>query len=95
MVPLFIVEDRFQIAGRGCILVPGIPDDASLPVIRVKDKIVLVRPDLSQVSTYIAGIEMINYRTEPQRITTPILLPSDLSKEDVPVGTEVLLRQNQ
>ena len=34
---------------------------------------------------------MISYRNLPEKITAPILLPHDFSKDDVPVGTEVFL----
>ena len=34
---------------------------------------------------------MISYRKKPEKICVPILLPKDMTIEDVPVGTEVLL----
>ena len=95
MIPLFKVEDRFQLTGRGCVLLPGIPNERSLPAVRVADKIMLMRPDGSKILTHIASIEMVNYRTKPQRIVVPICLPNDLSTEDVPKGTEVFLLQKE
>ena len=34
---------------------------------------------------------MISYRTRPEKITVPVLLPNDITKEQVPPGTEVFL----
>jgi hypothetical protein len=38
---------------------------------------------------------MISYRQRPEKICIPVLLPKDITKEDVPVGTEVLLIEEQ
>ena len=43
------------------------------------------------MDTTVRGIEHIRYIKEPEKITFPILLPEDITKDDVPVGTEVLL----
>lgn len=91
MIALFTVEDRFQIRGRGCVLVPGLSTETGSPVVRVGDAIQLRTPDGRVIDTHIRGVEMINYRRKPERITAPILLPPNLSAEDVPVGTEVFL----
>lgn len=87
---LFIVEDAFQITGRGCILVPGPSAEAGGPTLRVGDPIRLVKPDGQVVDTEVRGIEMINRRPRPQVITAPILLPKGITKDQVPVGTRVL-----
>ena len=84
---LFTVEDVFQIPTRGCILVPGIPE--TVPNLRVGDEIVLRLPDGEQIKTKIHGLEMINRRIIPGSIVCPILLPPNIRKESVPVGTEV------
>jgi len=93
MTYLFSVEDRYAIEGRGVILVPGIPRDPNLPVVRDGAKIQLRRPDLTVVDTFIRSLEMIRYRPElpPDKRTVPILLPKDFHKSDVPIGTEVFL----
>ncbi|MDX2111880.1 MAG: hypothetical protein SFY80_16750 [Verrucomicrobiota bacterium] len=95
MILLFKVEDRFQLTGRGCVLVPGIPHEPSLPIVRVSDKIMLTRPDGSKILTHIASIEMVNYHTKPQKVAVPICLPSEFSTEDIPKGTEVFLIQKE
>jgi hypothetical protein len=87
---LFTVEDVFQLSGRGCVLVPGPIAEVGGPEVRVGDPIRLVKPDGSHVDTFIRGIEMIGRRPPPKVLTAPILLPAELSKADVPVGTKVL-----
>lgn len=90
-VLLFTVEDAFQITGRGCVLVPGPLAEAGIQAIRIGDRLCLRKPDGDSFDTVIAGVEMIARRPRPKRITTPILLPSDVTKGDVPIGTEVWL----
>jgi translation elongation factor EF-Tu-like GTPase len=86
---LSIVEDVFEIAGRGCVIVPGIPTDSKLRV-KVHDRLRLVRPDGTSISTRVAGIEMINVPT-PAAHPIPILLSAQICKTDVPIGTQVFL----
>ena len=38
---------------------------------------------------------MISYRKRPEKICIPVLLPMDITKHDVPVGTEVLLLEEK
>lgn len=87
---LFIVEDAFQITDRGCVLVPGPSAGPGGPTVRVGDPIRLVKPDGEVIDTEIRGIEMLGRRPRPKVITAPILLPLDITKEQVPVGTRVL-----
>ena len=89
MIPLFTVADVFQIARRGCVLVPGVAEGG--PVVRMGDAIRLRTPDGRVIDTEVRGLEMISYLSVPKAITIPILLPSSLRKEDVPIGTEVFL----
>ena len=93
MTFLFSVEDRFTIEKRGIILAPGIPRNVDLPNIRDGAKIQLRKPDLTIVDTFIETIEMIRFRPEvpPEKRTIPILLPENIHKFDVPIGTEVYL----
>jgi len=97
MTYLFSVEDRFSIRGRGTVLAPGIPRNLNLPTIRDGAKIQLRKPDLTIVYTFIKAIEMIRYRPEvpPEKRTIPILLPKDIHKFDVPIGTEVYLVEDE
>lgn len=90
---LFTVEDAFQITGRGCTLVPG--PEVREPKLRVGDPIRLLRPDGRTIDTHVYGIEMIHRRPPPKVVTTPILLPKEITSDQVPIGTRVLLVRDQ
>ena len=91
MLHLFTVADRFQIEGRGCVLVPGLSTDLGSPILSSGARIRLRTPAGKDIDTTIKAIELISYRKKPEKICVPVLLPNGLTKEDVPVGTEVLL----
>jgi hypothetical protein len=83
---LSIVEDIFQITGRGLVVMPGVPCGGNWRV-KIGDPIVLKRPDGSQVTTVIRGIEMGGRsRSRPM---IPLVLGSELTKDAVPIGTEI------
>jgi hypothetical protein len=84
---LFVVEDTFFIKGRGLLPVPGIVPQGD-ERFRVGDPILLKRPDGSCLESTIGGIEMINV-TPPRPTRDVVILLKDLTKEDVPIGTEV------
>ena len=90
---LFTVVDRFAIEGRGVVLVPGIPHARESSAIRKGAAVRLRKPDLTQHDTEIRDLEMLNYRPNMplEQRSTPILLPKDIHKFDVPIGTEVYL----
>lgn len=87
---LFVVEDAFQISGRGCVLVPGPMAEVGRPDVCVGDRIRLVKPNGESIDTTIQGIEMIGRRPPPKVLTAPILLPREITKDQVPKGTQVL-----
>ncbi|MEQ1750147.1 MAG: hypothetical protein ABL974_12030 [Prosthecobacter sp.] len=90
---LFTVADRFSIAGRGTVVVPGIPHSLKEPPVRRAALLILRTPLGDVVETYLRDIELIRYLPDAKRPeATPILLP-DLHKFDIPIGTEVYLRQ--
>jgi len=95
MMHLFTVADRFQIEGRGCVLVPGLPTGPGSPNVPAGARIRLRTPDGRETDTFIKALEMISYRKMPEKICIPVLLPKDITKEDVPVGTEVLLQEQK
>lgn len=80
---LFKVEDTFQITGRGLILVPGLGINAEKVMVDMHIK--LKKPDNTEILTKISGIEF--------SVKAPILLPKEIKKEDVPIGTEVWLEK--
>jgi translation elongation factor EF-Tu-like GTPase len=81
---LITVEDTFIIQGRGLVPVPGL-----IPVgnerFKVGDPLLLKRPDGHELLTSIGGLEL---STPNPRHEVGILL-KDMSKEDVPKGTEI------
>ena len=91
---LFTVSDRFSITGRGTVVVPGIPHSLREPIIRRGAALILRTPLGDIRETHLKDLEMISYRPGAKRLeATPILLP-DLHKFDIPIGTEVYLRQS-
>ena len=78
---LFKVQDRFLITGRGLILVPGLGGKKAT----VGDSIKIVKPDQTIIETTIRGIGFNEFRD--------ILVGNDLTKNDVPIGSEVWLNK--
>lgn len=78
---LFKVQDRFLVTGRGLILIPGLGDKNA----NTGDPIKIVKPDQTIVETTIRGIGFNEFRD--------ILVGSDLTKDDVPIGSEVWLNK--
>ncbi len=95
MLHLFTVADRFQIEGRGCVLVPGLPTEPGSPNVVRGARIRLRTPEGKETDTLIKELELISYRKRPEKICIPILLPSDITKDDVPIGTEVILLEQK
>jgi translation elongation factor EF-Tu-like GTPase len=89
MTLLFKVEDVFDISGRGCVLAPQIFTTVDVKV-REKDQLQLRTPDGKVLDTHIASIEL----GKPQlggHCRAFIMLPRELDKKDIPIGTEVWL----
>jgi hypothetical protein len=81
------VEDVFDIPGRGLTLAPKIPDHLGFAV-RPKDRIQLRTPNGRLLDTYIASFSLGKPIGGGPTIVA-IELPSDIRREDVPIGTEV------
>ena len=91
---LFTVVEAFALSGRpGPVLVPGFLQSANFPTMRIGAQIRLVTPGGESIETLIAGFEKISYgrRRSPDKVCTPITLPPSISKDQIPVGTEVFL----
>jgi hypothetical protein len=84
---LFIVEDTFFIKGRGLLPVPGMVCRGG-ERLRVGDALLLKRPDGSCLDWKIGGIELIS-NSPPRPKNEVVILLRGLSKDDVPIGTEV------
>ena len=79
---LFTVAETYMITGRGLLLTPGIGDKPA----KIGDTLKLVKPDNTTLETVITGIVFNEHRD--------ILVGSTLTKEDVPIGTEVWLQKD-
>jgi hypothetical protein len=77
---LFVVEDLISLEGRGVALLPGMAPEGD-EVFRIGDHFVLKRPDGSTLTEKVSGIGFI----QPP---TPLVF-NGLTKEGVPIGTEV------
>lgn len=88
---LSLIEDIYYIELRGCVIFPGIPASSPFAVI-VGTPIELRLPDGKIIQTHIEGIEMI-CRRDPSTLlqSIPILFPREITREDLPAGTEVWL----
>ena len=82
---LFTIEDTSSIEGRGIVLLPGL-EPVGDEVFRAGDSVRILRPDKTELDTVMHGIEFLTKRTESILV---IVLPEDVTKEDVPVGSEV------
>ena len=90
LVFLFKVEASLAIPGRsGAYIFPGLPfQNSEMPRVRVNDKIQLRTPTGNIIDTYIAGIEHAKTKDGSRY---PIQLPHQMTKEDIPPGTEIWL----
>jgi hypothetical protein len=81
------VEDVFDLTGRGLTLAPAIPDNLGFAV-RLKDRIQLRSPNGRRLDTHIASFALGKPIGGGPTIAA-IELPSDIRRDDVPIGTEV------
>ena len=82
---LFVVEDTFDIPERGVVAAPGIiPEDDEC--FRIGDRLRVKRPDGSSLDTSIASLELLS--PNPTRAVV-VMFPKDISKSDIPAGSEV------
>ncbi len=88
MLFLFQIEDVFDIRGRGCVLVPGVPYALGLDV-KSGEPLLIRTPDGKQVRTNIADFEMINCGRPMAH--APFSLPRSVEKSSLPVGSTVYL----
>ncbi|QSI33882.1 hypothetical protein GNX71_31675 [Variovorax sp. RKNM96] len=83
---LFEIEDVFDIGGRGCVLVPGVPNTLRRDV-KVGELLLIVTPSGNEVRTNIAAFEHIS-RGRPM-VHAPFSLPRAVTKADLPLGSKV------
>ena len=82
----------FEIYGRGCVIVPVIAEEADFKI-RPRDAIQLRTPDGRTLNTHIGSVEFLTPEMGGCRMA--ILLPTDIQKQDVPIGSDVWLMQGQ
>ena len=87
---LFVIEDVFNITGRGIVVTGELESDS--PAFNSESKVVLVKPNgqenFSEIS--IEHIKPINYENFNWK-RVGVLLKNIASKEDVLIGTKVFL----
>lgn len=83
---LFEIEDVFDISGRGCVLVPGVPDSLRRYT-NAGDQILIISPEGEQLQTSIAAFEMIE-RGRPM-VHAAFSLPGSVDKASLPIGSKV------
>jgi hypothetical protein len=84
------VESSFEVAGRGCWIVPDVSKWSMDIQVGSKDKIQLRSPAGRVLDTCIDSVEFATKLTGPFLV---IGLPTAIRKEDVPDGTEIWLRE--
>ena len=87
---LMTVEDRFQIASRGLVVVPGplVTEFAGPASLNVE----LRRPDGSIAHALLLIQHQFQTPPSPERRWASVF--TTLSKQDVPVGTEIWIEQS-
>jgi len=81
---LLIVADTFLLPGPELAVLPGI-DEQPGERFRIGDPLLLKRPDGSELATTIGNLSIPN----PNPRSEWLLGFTNLSKDDVPIGTEV------
>ncbi len=85
-VYLFRVADSFEIQDRGCVLLPGIPRELALSY--RKGRLRLHHPDGTEREVFF-DLELALISGKEGTREEPMCLARDVSKADVPLGTEV------
>ena len=85
---IFVIEDHFQIEGRGLIIVGRIEKDST--ELKIGTPMIICRPDGSEVETKVAGIDM----SSPPNFEFEAILVRNLTKADLPIGSSVFIEKN-
>jgi hypothetical protein len=86
MLQPFEIEDVFDIRGRGCVLVPGIPNSLSVSI-RIGTAIVIEPPSGAALETEIVGLELINRGRSIEH--APFSVPRHIRKDQLLIGSQV------
>ncbi len=82
------VEDVFEISGRGCVIVPGIPYSFE-SAIGKGEQVEFHNPSGSITAAILKGVEMVN-RGKPMK-HAPFSVNRDVKKGDIEVGAKIYL----
>ena len=82
------VEDVFEIRGRGCVIVPGIPNSFE-PAIGIGAELEFHNPSGSIVSATLKGVEMLNRGKKMNH--APFSINLDVKKGDIEIGAKLYL----
>ncbi len=83
---LFTVTQVMPLEARGMVLWPGIP--RRTPIVRVGERVELVRPDASRLGGTVKGLGAFG----AEGSALPLLVQLDEGEAPVPVGTEAVTR---
>ena len=82
------IEYITQAQNGDLLVAPGVPRLVrNIPTVRVQDKIQLRTPDGRTINTYVKSLELSSGPKAHECI--PILLPNEIAKEDIPIGSEI------
>src|SRR5262249_40891326 len=87
---LFEIEDVFDISGRGCVPVPGVPRSL-LGWVKAGSVIVIEPLSGKAVETTIAGFEMSDRGSQVEHAAFSV--PRSICKEQIPIGSRVFFRE--
>lgn len=90
MRQLFEIEDVFDLTGRGCVLVPGVPH-AFPGSVKAGATILIEPPSGRAFETRIVAFELVNRGRLAGH--TPFSVLGSIGKGQLPVGSKVLLRE--
>jgi len=88
---LYEIEEALSISGRGCVLMPGMPEAANVPL-QQGNRVKLVPPVGSPFESQIHSLDAVHNRNSIQpEIRVLVVLPESVSKQAVPPGTKLFL----
>ena len=85
---IFIIEDHFQIKGRG-VIITGKTEKKSTEL-RIGTPIIICRPDGKEIETKVGGIDIFN----PPNFKNVAILVHNLTKDDLLIGSSVFIDLN-
>jgi hypothetical protein len=88
---LLKIEEVLDIEGRPPVILPGISESVLKNItVRRSDPIELRKPDGSCVFTSVESVEILDRVDRSNSVV--VVLPAKFTKRDLPVGTEIWLR---